>query len=570
VVVADTIFDYLSLKGTYETGNSIDPLWGLSDLLVGLGAVLISRVYRAGASRSASDVAAMSTWRGLVPYGLLPAVGFLVLATAHVRGDEAYKPGVYVGASVLVALVVARQVLAIAENRRLYCQLAAKSDALTLANTRLTALARERERQAATAQAFADLSASLTGVHETEPAYIAVLPQLSRMLGLTHAGVFERHKGSIILAATWQQAGSTLQLPRREVATTGDLVLHTGHTSWMLSNTPLASESQRDGLWVEPSLLQSGMCVQLSVHGEVCGWLSLQSASPHAYDAESLQLLTEVGARLELALGNVRLYAFEQQRARSAEALARLQEDFVASVSHELRTPLTAVLGYAEVLQGRWDQLSELQRKLKVQRIVVAANRQKRLIDDLLRVSSLEHEKLSVRCRAVEVLEVVARAMDVMNVSYATQAIDAAGPPDLVVLADDSFTEQVLVNLLDNAAKYSAEGSPIEVRWTQEDNLVAVRVHDHGPGIPEDGRGILFSRFGRVPGSRVRAGRVGTGLGLYLGREYAQAMGGTLDLESAGSSGSTFLLRLPIYLPDVGEPQAVVLDRAPRVVPLVR
>ena len=566
VVVADTVFDYASLRGTYETGNPIDPLWGLSDLLVGLGAILLSRVYRASASRSASDVAsdaaAMSTWRGLVPYGLLPAVGLLVLATAHVRGDEAYKPGIYVGASVLVALVVARQVLAIAENRRLYRQLAVKTDALTAANTRLTALAGERERQAATAQAFADLSASLTAVRETEAAYSAMLPQLSRMLSLTHAGVFEHHKGSIVLAAAWSQAESTLQLPRHDVVTSNNLDLHTGQSSWLLSTTPLASEAQRDGLWVEPLQLRSGMCVRLSVQGEVCGWLSVQSASPHAYDADSLHLLSEVGAHLELALGNVRLYAFEQQRARSAEALARLQEDFVAATSHELRTPLTTVLGYAEVLEGRWDQLTELQRKLKVQRIVVAANRQKRLIDDLLRVSSLEHEKLSVRRRPVEMMEVVARAMDVVNVSYANQPIDAAGPPDLVVLADDSFMEQVLVNLLDNAAKYSSEGSPIVVRWTQEDKMVAVRVRDYGPGIPQDGRDILFSRFGRLPGSRVRAGRVGTGLGLYLGREYTQAMGGTLDLESAGSTGSTFLLRLPIYQPEDQDVQQGVVEQA--------
>ena len=76
--------------------------------------------------------------------------------------------------------------------------------------------------------------------------------------------------------------------------------------------------------------------------------------------------------------------------------------------------------------------------------------------------------------------------------------------------------------------------------------MVVVRVRDHGPGIPEEGRSILFSRFGRVPGSRMRAGHVGTGLGLYLGRAYAEAMGGTLDLESTGEEGSTFCLRLPV------------------------
>ena len=117
------------------------------------------------------------------------------------------------------------------------------------------------------------------------------------------------------------------------------------------------------------------------------------------------------------------------------------------------------------------------------------------------------------------------------------------------LLADQSYLDQVLINILDNAAKYSLEGSPIEVRWAREDGQAIIRVRDHGPGIPAEGRDILFTRFGRVPGSRMRAGHVGTGLGLYLGRQYAQAMGGTLELESTASDGSTFCLRLPIDHP---------------------
>ncbi len=75
-------------------------------------------------------------------------------------------------------------------------------------------------------------------------------------------------------------------------------------------------------------------------------------------------------------------------------------------------------------------------------------------------------------------------------------------------------------------------------------------MRDHGPGIPAQGQHILFSRFGRVPGSRLRTGHVGTGLGLLLGRAYSETMGGSLDLESAGERGSTFRLRLRVCLPE--------------------
>ena len=99
---------------------------------------------------------------------------------------------------------------------------------------------------------------------------------------------------------------------------------------------------------------------------------------------------------------------------------------------------------------------------------------------------------------------------------------------------------------MDNAAKYSAEGSPIVVSWEPDGGCAILRVRDYGPGIPKQGREGLFTRFGRIAGSRTRAGRVGTGLGLYLGRQLAEAISGSLDLETTGPEGSTFRLCLPL------------------------
>jgi signal transduction histidine kinase len=95
------------------------------------------------------------------------------------------------------------------------------------------------------------------------------------------------------------------------------------------------------------------------------------------------------------------------------------------------------------------------------------------------------------------------------------------------------------------------------VRWLQEQASVVIRVCDHGPGIAPEGRAVLFTRFGRLPGSRTRAGRVGTGLGLYLGRAYAEAMGGELELEATSAHGSMFSLRLPIFTAEVDSAQSV-------------
>jgi len=105
---------------------------------------------------------------------------------------------------------------------------------------------------------------------------------------------------------------------------------------------------------------------------------------------------------------------------------------------------------------------------------------------------------------------------------------------------------QILVNLIDNAAKYSPEGASIDVSWIPDGDRVVVRVRDHGVGMPAEGRDHLFTRFGRVPGSSARPGHTGTGLGLFLGHGFAQAMGAALDLESTGPQGSVFRLTLPM------------------------
>ena len=230
---------------------------------------------------------------------------------------------------------------------------------------------------------------------------------------------------------------------------------------------------------------------------------------------------------------------------RAAEALARVRSDFVASVSHELRTPLTAIVGYVELLQAHWASLAEGQKLEHIARIVTSANRQKRMVDDLLLLSRMEQGDLQPKCDRVLIALAVGRASEEVRSSYQGQRIDLAGPAELVAQGDFERVVQVLSNLIDNAAKYSSEGSPITVTWEQDGPDAVVRVRDQGSGIPQSGRDQLFTRFGRVPGSRTRAGRVGTGLGLFLGRQIMVALRGSLELEETGPDGSVFCLRLP-------------------------
>ncbi len=408
----------------------------------------------------------------------------------------------------------------------------------------LRELARERSEQAAIAEALSEASAALASVLEPEPVYARILAQMARVVPCTGAYIFAYRGSSVVVAGAYgePQPPEGLQLPP---ISGPEGLLGPRDQPRLLNETRDTPGWQVLAPWEGEYEVRSTIILPLVVHGETYGCLALASSAPNTYTQRHLEVARAFSERCVQALWNARQYQLEQKRARLAEQLAELRNDFVATVSHELRTPLTTVLGYAEVLDAHWSQLSEAQRRTNLQRIVLAANRQKRLIDDLLRVSTFESTEPTLHIQAVPLLRVVAQAVDVVNASYGNQPIDATGPPGLMALADAAHVEQVLINLLDNAAKYSAEGSAVEVSWGTEDGMTLVRVRDHGPGIPEEGRAMLFTRFGRVPGSRMRAGRVGTGLGLYLGREYARAMGGTLELESTGPCGSVFCLRLP-------------------------
>ena len=235
------------------------------------------------------------------------------------------------------------------------------------------------------------------------------------------------------------------------------------------------------------------------------------------------------------------------RQAAAAEELAHLRSSFVATVSHELRSPLTAIVGYAELLEAQWNRLDDTARLKMVRHIVTSANRQKRLVEELLLLSRLDLGAVTAESpEPLDLGRTARRAADEVRTSYQGQAIDLKGPAEVLALADPDRAVQILVNLIDNAAKYSPEGSPVHVTWSRGSTHAFVRVRDFGAGVSEQGRERLFTRFGRLPGSRIRAGRVGTGLGLYLARGYARAMHGDVELEASGPGGSTFLLSLPL------------------------
>jgi PAS domain S-box-containing protein len=223
-----------------------------------------------------------------------------------------------------------------------------------------------------------------------------------------------------------------------------------------------------------------------------------------------------------------------------------LKDEFVATVSHELRTPLAAIYGAAETLRQR-DGLDPADRTRLLTVISQESERLARVVEEILLAGQIDSQQLrlvEVRVDAAELTQDVVARMEQHARNGVTFSLVA--PPSLPALSTDPDKfRQVLINLIENAIKYSPEGGRIEVTIEPRNGHLSVAVRDEGLGIPASEQRLIFDKFYRVDPNLTR-GVGGTGLGLYVCRELVHLMGGRIWVESAHGQGSTFFVDLPL------------------------
>ena len=264
-----------------------------------------------------------------------------------------------------------------------------------------------------------------------------------------------------------------------------------------------------------------------------------------------VQVLTSAGEQRWLSCSYTRVPASDDRPpllvvvgrdVTKVRELERLKEEFVATVSHELRTPLTPIKGFATTLLEGGDRMSTETRRTAVESILRSAQRLERLILNLLEVSRIESRVVEMRNTSVEVGELTQRVVREFRDAWGDHEISLSAPSHLcLALGSELWIEQILSNLLSNALKYATGSEPIEVHIRPEADAVELAVVDHGAGIPPEEAARVFERFERLDRSNRQAG---TGLGLYIARELAHAMNGTLTLSETPGHGATFSLRL--------------------------
>jgi PAS domain S-box-containing protein len=280
-------------------------------------------------------------------------------------------------------------------------------------------------------------------------------------------------------------------------------------------------------------------------------WDELAAAIPVAEGGgrpRAVTLPVEIGGRsLWLSFVAVRSAGGVVYSFRDLTGERRLEEeksDLVTTISHELRTPMAAVYGAAETLLHRDDELTAEQRRQLLEMIASQATRLSQITEEVLLTSSLDRGELQVEHRAVDVREVVRAAVEAIAVPFPDAPVTVEIPDEIgAASGDPDRIQQVLVNLLDNAFKYGG-GGPVDVRAETANRAVRVLVADAGPGIKPADRERIFEKFFRADPQMTYAPS-GTGLGLYISRELARRMGGSLVVNSTPGAGATFVLELP-------------------------
>lgn len=226
--------------------------------------------------------------------------------------------------------------------------------------------------------------------------------------------------------------------------------------------------------------------------------------------------------------------------------LDHLKSDFVAMVSHELRTPLTSIIGFARTLQTL--PLAAEQHNKYLGIIEAEGKRLAEMVEEFLDISKIEAGSFALRLDTVEIRRLVQEVVEPLHISSRVRIEVRLDPSVTTLTGDMDRLKRVLLNLLANAVRYTAEGTAVEVESEVRDNGICFRVRDHGPGLPPHAQKHVFDRFYRGSDSITERSR-GSGLGLAIAKSVVEKHGGKLWVESEPGKGATFSFWIPAQQP---------------------
>jgi signal transduction histidine kinase len=415
-------------------------------------------------------------------------------------------------------------------------------------------LTEELQKRAAELQSVAQLSTTASTAPNPDQLLQSVVDMTKERFRLYHAHIYLTNESwnTLLLAAGAGEVGRTMVADQHAIAMDAEksLVARASRERIAL----IANNVLDDPDFLPNPLLpntRSEMAIPMIVGDNVIGVFDVQAEVANRFTDEDANIYTTLTSQVAVALQNARLYAEQAATVAQLRELDRLKSSFLANMSHELRTPLNSILGFADVMLEELDgPLTEnMDNDLKL----IQKNGQHllHLINDVLDMAKIESgrmnlhpERFAVQDLLEEVTSLTSSLASEHNISL---FIDPNTDLFVEVNADRTRMRQVMLNLVNNAIKFTGEQGKIAVSTVHKDDLVYITVKDTGLGIPPDHLESIFQEFTQVDTSTTR--KVGgTGLGLPISRRLVEMHGGRLWAESTGvpGEGSTFTVELPI------------------------
>ena len=328
---------------------------------------------------------------------------------------------------------------------------------------------------------------------------------------------------------------------------------------------------------VQEADIRSLVAVPLKAHDVVIGVLYVQSRDPHKFREEDEKLLSALSDHAAVAIENTKLFEQARQHAETLETKVkertrelvvanqelqqanlkireadRLKSEFLANMSHELRTPMNAIIGFTRLVQRKAADVLPLKQRENLEKVEISAKQLLALINDILDLSKIEAGKMNLSIMPFDLASLVEACFATVEPIVKRNRVRlvkevSENLPE--VLSDQDKLNQIIINLMSNALKFTEEGE-VKLSAVLEDSLLKIAVSDTGIGIPSDALKYIFDEFRQV--DRKQEKREGSGLGLAIARRSVEMLGGEISAVSEPGQGSTFTL----YLSDTDEPES--------------
>jgi PAS domain S-box-containing protein len=411
----------------------------------------------------------------------------------------------------------------------------------------------EVARRASELETVAKVSATTSTVLDPDNLLQSVVDLTKERFNIYHAHIYQTDAAQqkLLLAAGAGEVG-------RKMAAEGHAIPLNAKKSLVARaarkrQVVIVSDVQQEAGYLPNPLLpetHSEMAVPMIVGDNVLGVFDVQSEKVNGFTQEDAGIYATLAAQVAVALQNARLYVEQAATVAKLRELDRLKTSFLANMSHELRTPLNSILGFADVLLEELDGPLTENMNNDLQLIQKNGQHLLHLINDVLDMAKIEAGKMNLNPEGFRIQELLEEVVSITSPLASERSlslfIEDDSDREVEVFADHTRISQVMLNLVNNALKFTEKGK-VSIYATRRDENILVSVRDTGVGIPPDKLEAVFQEFTQVDSSTTRKAG-GTGLGLPISRRLIEMHGGRMWAESTGVSGegSTFYVELPI------------------------